>query len=255
MTDDFAQDSHVDEENYFISMTDLMVGLVFIFVLLLMYFALQFRQTSDRLTRTTDELTSANRTRTAILEQVQRYLKEKGVRVEIDVRNGVLRLPDEILFDSGQADLKPEGQAALRNLSDGLMQVLPCYSEGVIKASGCPSSTHKVEAIFIEGHTDRDPLKPSVRLHDNWDLSVARATTTYRDMIQFRSELALLCERSEPHACTPIFGVSGYGDSRPIDLGAAPSAKAKNRRIDIRILMASPKASDVSRMERDVGVR
>ena len=31
------------KENYFVSMTDMMVGLVFIFIIMLMYFALRFR--------------------------------------------------------------------------------------------------------------------------------------------------------------------------------------------------------------------
>ena len=40
-----AQEIVAEEENYFVSMTDLMVGLVFVFIILLMYFALQFQET------------------------------------------------------------------------------------------------------------------------------------------------------------------------------------------------------------------
>ena len=36
-----------DRENYFVSMTDMMVGMLFIFIILLMSFALAFRQQTD----------------------------------------------------------------------------------------------------------------------------------------------------------------------------------------------------------------
>lgn len=98
-----VHDQLADEENYFVSMTDLMVGLVFIFIILLMYFALQFQEV-------TEELTGANKTRTEILEQLQETLKARGVEVIIDRDNGILRLPDSILFDSGQSQLKVEGR-------------------------------------------------------------------------------------------------------------------------------------------------
>ena len=235
MIDDTAAEQSVEQENYFVSMTDMMVGLVFIFIILLMYFAVQFKQT-------TEQLTSADETRRHILEQVETYLKAKGVPVEIDRANGLLRLPDAILFDSAQSEPKPGGKVALGHLADALMQVLPCYSDGVARPTACPPSTHKVESIFIEGHTDSDNLAATARLHDNWDLSVIRATNTFRELINRRPALSQLCEKQpDSGACAPILSVSGYGPGRPIDLGVAPDAKAKNRRIDIRILMVSPR--------------
>lgn len=80
-----VQDHAVEEENYFVSMTDMMVGLVFIFIIMLMYYALQFRDV-------TDQLTGADKTRTEILEKLEHTLKEKGVKVTIDRQKGVLHL-------------------------------------------------------------------------------------------------------------------------------------------------------------------
>lgn len=236
MTDDALAEESIEQENYFVSMTDMMVGLVFIFIILLMYFAVQFKQT-------TDQLTSADETRARILVQVQDYLKAKGVPVEIDRANGLLRLPDAILFDSAQAAPKPGGKIALRHLADALMQVLPCYADGVARPNKCPPSAHKVESIFIEGHTDSDTFAGAGGLHDNWDLSVMRATNTFRELIDpnsGRPELGKLCETLSTGKCTPVLSVSGYGDGRPADISATPEAKAHNRRIDVRILMVSP---------------
>jgi flagellar motor protein MotB len=249
--DDFDHEHPAEEEN--VSMTDMMVGLVFIFIILLMYFALQFRETTEQfrktteqLTKTTDQLTSAERTRSAILFQLEEYLKAKGVKVEIDTETGVLRLPDEILFDSAHAEVKPEGVVALGHLANGLMLILPCYTNGVEKPADCPSDPHMVESVFIEGHTDTDKLLPHAGLTDNWDLSVLRATNTYRQLTGMRTELSALCILQQGVTCNPVLSVSGYADRRPVAPGADEAAKRRNRRIDLRILMATPKSADVA---------
>lgn len=241
-TDEHYYEQHAEEENYFISMTDMMVGLVFIFIILMMYYAMQFRLT-------TDQLTSADRTRSTILFQLEDYLRQKGVKVEVDTRTGVLRLPDEILFDSAQAVLKPEGVTALGHLADGLMLILPCYTAGVERDISCPPLGHKIESVFIEGHTDSDHFAGAAGLTDNWDLSVVRATNTYRQLIAMRSELESLCLSSNSGTCSPILSVSGYADKRPVASGSDEAAKRRNRRIDLRILMAAPKASETAPIE------
>src|SRR5690606_32891699 len=119
---DEAHEHAVEEENYFVSMTDMMVGLLFIFIILVMYYALQFREV-------TEELTGADNTRAEILQQIQASLKSKGVDVTIATQNGILRLPDSILFDSGQDTLKPDGQEKVARLALALDEVLPCYTD------------------------------------------------------------------------------------------------------------------------------
>lgn len=236
-----AQDLVAEEENYFVSMTDLMVGLVFVFIILLMYFALQFQNV-------TEELTGANKTRTEILEEIQRKLKEQGVPVIIDSENGVLRLPDSVLFDSGQRELKPQGRANVKHLARALIDILPCYSNGVAKRAACPSSKHKLESVYIEGHTDSDRFAGSGGLKDNWDLSVVRATNTYRSLIENQPQLSNLCAPKYGR-CEPILSVSGYGPQRPVPdgKGSAEELKQQNRRIDLRLIMMTPDSGEAER--------
>lgn len=108
-------------ESYFMSMTDMMVGLLLIFIILLAYFALNL-QTK------TEELTGANRTRAEILNDLQQSLKDRGLQVEIDTKTGVLRLPDDVLFDKGQWELTERGQAAISKVASAMVEVLPCYT-------------------------------------------------------------------------------------------------------------------------------
>jgi flagellar motor protein MotB len=235
MTEEGLREPVAETENYFISMTDMMVGLIFIFVILLMYYALQFRDV-------TDQLTGADRTRSQILTQLQSSLRDKGVTVTIDAQNGILRLPDAILFDPAHADLKPEGEAAVGHLADALEDVLPCYADRdgpSSRKASCPDTPHRIESLFIEGHTDKDNLTDTHQFKDNWDLSVARATNTYREVTSLRPDLTSLCARKKD-ACEPILSVSGYGPERPAVKGDSPEAKRSNRRIDIRIIMVTP---------------
>lgn len=225
--------AEAEEESYFISMADMMVGLVFVFIILLLYFALQFRQTSTKLVDT-------QQTRAALLETLDRQLLERGLQVSVDTRTGVLRLPEDVLFDPGQSELTDRGRASVAILGQALSRVLPCYTYPRPR-SGCHGNPHDLDAIFIEGHTDTDILNGRGMLRDNLDLSVVRATNTYRALVAASPELAVRRNRApDEGAPQPILSVAGYGADRPIALGDSPDAKRRNRRIDLRFLMVGP---------------
>lgn len=228
-----------EEESYFVSMTDMMVGLVFIFMLLLIYFAVQYKQT-------TKDLTSANDTRAEILTELKIYLTKHGVPVEVNTETGVLRLPDAILFDKGKSALSPGGQVALGHLANAMSLVLPCYtfSSTLPPRADCVRSASRIDAIFIEGHTDKDPIS-SPGIHDNWDLSVQRATNTYREVVRVVPALETLKNRPlNEGGSEPVLSVSGYGPQRPILDGDTEEQKRQNRRIDVRFIMATPQSPD-----------
>ena len=70
-----------EDESYFISMTDLMVGLLFIFIIMLMVFALQYREAERKnleaelvIKKTTARLVDADQVRDEILENLRQYL-------------------------------------------------------------------------------------------------------------------------------------------------------------------------------------
>jgi flagellar motor protein MotB len=243
----------VEEENYFASMTDMMVGLVFIFIIMLMYFVLEFRNV-------TDQLVGADQTRTEILKKLESTLKSEGVDVTVDTQNGVLRLPDAILFDSGHAELKPQGHTAVGHLADALADVLPCYTDLASVADArpatCPKSKHRIESVYIEGHTDQDSYSGGGLIRDNWDLSVVRATNTYRELTALRPNLATLCAVKPGGRCEPVLSVSGYGPQRPVELGDSDEAKSRNRRIDLRLIMVTPDAGQTARaVAKQLGVK
>jgi chemotaxis protein MotB len=225
------------EEGYFVSITDMMIGLLFLFIIMLMYFALQLRTV-------TQDLTTADDSRSKLLERVAGYMRDHNVKAEVDLEAGVLRLPDDVLFDKGREDPKPSGVAAIQVLADALDANLPCYAfqPGQGRPAGCDDSPHSVEVILIEGHTDSDRLSANGRMRDNWDLSSARASNTFRILSQYKPDL--LQYRSGPDSdpsSQTLLSVAGYADQRPVDAADNEQAKGRNRRIDLRFIMSSPK--------------
>ena len=226
------------EENYFISMTDMMVGMVFLFIITLMFFAMKFNDVSVQETGVLETLLDANSTRADLLQRLKVAMVEKGFMVELDLDNGILHLPENIMFDKGGYYLNNQGRRAVVTLGKALADILPCYSgfEPQPRPNLCPASSHKVEAVFVEGHTDSDGEDSS-----NWDLSIRRSLNTYQFMIEARPELAQVLN----HNGQPFFSVSGYGKQRPLRPNDSDENKRKNRRVDIRLVMAAPKAGDV----------
>ena len=216
-------------ESYFMSMTDMMVGLLLIFIILLVYFALNLQ------TRT-EELTGANRTREVILKDLQESLRKKGLEVKIDTQTGVLRLPNDVLFDKGKYELSEAGQEAIGKVANAMVEVLPCFTASdLCKGERSP---HLIDAVFVEGHTDKDVMVGEM---NNYGLSVRRAEATFSKLTAVRPELNEFrnAPAGQPGAA-PILGLSGYGPDRPIDDGDDEEAKTLNRRIDLRFLMTAP---------------
>lgn len=220
-----------ESESYFMSMTDMMVGLLLIFIILLAYFALNLQSK-------TEELTGANRTRAEILTDLKQSLRDKGLQVEIDTKTGVLRLPDDVLFDKGRWELTESGQVASSKVATAMVEVLPCYTASNLCQG--ERSPHLIDAVFVEGHTDSDAMYGGM---NNYGLSVRRAETTFT-MLQ-RNQPALRSFLNKPageEGSAPILGLSGYGPDRPIAQGESEAAKKRNRRIDLRFLMTTPSA-------------
>lgn len=260
-----------DGAGYLISVSDMMAGLLFIFLITLVAFVINFRVATDqqnaaqeeaekekehailekeRAEAVRDDLTNGRRLREQMLEDIRERLEARGIRVEIDNDHGVLRLSENaISFGSSQAMLKTAEQAKLGQIASVLLEVLPCYAADA--GSACNERTRgKLEAVFVEGHTDNVPLQGG-RFRDNWDLSAERAMYTYRFFEQHEPGLAKL--RNE--LGQPLFSVSGYGEGRPVIEHAEPTNEPRNRRIDLRFIMTPPPAANTPAPIRDLNLR
>jgi chemotaxis protein MotB len=224
---------------YFASMTDLMLGLIFVFIIMLMVFALDLRQAERRMTQATSAVTEANLARRDLLHDLARLLKDR-LPVTIDEENGTLQLGDDVLFPKGSAEAYPEALPKLRVLGEALDHVLPCYAVGATAPQCGPHHAGRLDAVFIEGHTDATPIR-TPRFQSNWDLSAARASATFSRLVEAFPALGSL----KNDRAAALIGVSGYGEYRPIDDGGDAAAMQRNRRIELRFIMATPAARDI----------
>lgn len=201
-------------------------------------------QRISKLDELNEMLSSANRDRTALLDHIQKTLFDRGIQVEVDIKNGILRLPETLLFDSGRADFRVGGAAALKLVAQNLLAILPCYAEADNasdkKLAACGPGDNKrrpLEAIFIEGHTDNVPIATAA-FKDNWDLSIARAKNTYLELIKAAPVLETLTNDKSQQ----LLSFSAYSGRRPIASNDDANDRRKNRRIDLRFIMAAPES-------------
>lgn len=211
------------QDTFTISISDLMSGLLAIFILVLSYFILNFSQA-------TAQLTQNDVTRAELLRFVQNELEHEGIKVTVDEKHGILRISEGVLFDVGLADVKPQGQVVIKKLGSVLEVAL-----------ASEQFKGRVETIFIEGHTDNVPINNGI-FPSNWELSTKRAINTWLTMSGASPNLTtLLNDKGEI-----IFSVSGYADTRPIAENTTEDGRSDNRRIDIRFSMAPPSEESMS---------
>lgn len=128
----------------------------------------------------------------------------EGKGLTVTQRNGkvYVSLEEKLLFSSGSTAVGTEGVRALRQLAS-VLAVNPEIS------------------IMIEGHTDDVPFRKGSSIKDNWDLSVLRATSIVRILMD---AAAIDAKR---------ITVAGRGEYLPIDPADSPEARRKNRRTEI----------------------
>ena len=154
----------------------------------------------------------------SMLERFQSMIDSGRLRVRI-VRNRMLiELSDNILFDSGRADLKEEGEQALTEIVQVLRSI--------------PDRHYQVA-----GHTDNIPMRSS-RFESNWALSSARAVTVARFMIA----QGLAADR---------ISAAGYADTQPVASNDTADGRAQNRRIEIVLLPNLDELPDLSALATD----
>ena len=148
-------------------------------------------------------------------DELRGALESKDVTISQLQGKLTVNILDRILFDSGEADLKPGGSTVLRKVADFLTQ-------------------HSSLKIHVIGHTDNVPIKSSARnrFASNWELSTARAAAAVR----YLTEVAGVDPRR--------LGIVGYGEFRPIADNATAEGRAKNRRIAITILSEEMAGAD-----------
>jgi flagellar motor protein MotB len=220
--------SEAEGEGPYVSFTDLLVGLLFILLLMIALLALEVRP--KKIPRSPEEMVSE------FVTGLGDRLRNSGVDVSVDSREGKLVLGADFLFGRGDADLTPAGSEAVGAIAKELRTILPAHESDMTPVAGTPKPPKPIDidTILIEGHADSTKIAEGFRYKDNYELSAARARAVLQHIFGIEPELARL-KSSNPKKGS-LFGIAGYGDGRPSERARSP-ADAENRRVEIRILV------------------
>jgi len=228
--------SSVDEENpYWISFSDIMSGLLVVFILASLVLILQIMEKKAQVNDAIEELAKAEQARYDILYEIKNELEKNNIKVEVTDNDSVLRIPDDQLtFKSDKYNVPRHSEGQRRAILIG--QVL---YDAVVTGN----RQKYLDTVFIEGHTDSQRSRAFKEM-GNWGLSTFRAISVWQfwnDQLGKRANLASILN----HEGKPLFSVSGYAAQRRVVVREIkPVDFQKNRRIDIRFTVKRPKLSD-----------
>ncbi|MBY5990508.1 flagellar motor protein MotB [Ferrimonas balearica] len=247
----------VDEDNpYWMSFSDLMSGLLVIFILAALALILELTQTRQQVDEALKELQTAEKVRRNILDDIVDELKRQDIHIEVNENKSILRIPDSLAFASGRYEIPDDnktqdtvnkiGLAIHRAILKERSGTLECSgaSEEVRREHNCKPGYEYLDTVFIEGHTDSVNFNGLLGT-GNWGLSAFRAISLWSHWSQ---ELALTPSYQEMvnHDGLKLFSVSGYADSRRVDEEESTAQqRARNRRIDIRFTIRRPSDLDL----------
>jgi flagellar motor protein MotB len=147
--------------------------------------------------------------RDAQIAQLQNQLRQpapgqtpsglEGIEVTRDTAAGTVtvNLPGDVLFASGEAELRPAARTTLAKVVAAIKRDYPG------------------KKVFVDGYTDTDPIsRTRDKFEDNLDLSAARA----RAVQKFLIEQGLAANQ---------VGIRAFGDTKP------RNSKAASRRVEV----------------------
>lgn len=139
---------------------------------------------------------------------VEKIIKEnlaqsKSVKLLKTDKGLIIRVNNKVLFDEGSAEIKPQAQKTLDEITKALTKI--------------------ENPVIIEGHTDSTPIG-NAKFPSNWELSTARATNIISYIVKN--------SKVSPKRLCAV----GYGEYMPTGDNTTISGRNLNRRVDIIVL-------------------
>lgn len=181
------------------SYTDIAMNVLVVLLLYLFAQAVYSTITSAQLVRVRQEQKEMEQ---AVMDELPPELR-KDVTVAEDGQLMRYRFADRVLFDSGEAKLKPTGEEILSHMARAFSTKVGTYSQ-----------------IQVEGHTDDLPIH-TAEFDSNWELSSERATS----VVRFLQDNGNLDPRQ--------MSATGYSQYRPLSQSNTDRDRQLNRRIEV----------------------
>lgn len=204
-----------DENVFWVTMSDLLLGLAVIFIILFVFAITGFTQNKVEEQKTQYEFS----------EKLVNELKKNNIHADVDKFSGRIKISDLELFELNSYELSENGKVYLSKF-------VPIYFNTIMKD---PEVRKNISQIIIEGHTDSQAFiganSPELRYYKNMDLSLKRASSVaqyivfsdYQGKKQYENEILKL------------LSVQGKGQSEPVMVNGKEDF-AKSRRVELKIM-------------------
>lgn len=151
------------------------------------------------------------------VQELTRYRSEFFGRLSAILGNrpGIRQVGDrfvfqsEIFFDRASADLRPEARPALDDIATALAALEKEIPDDI------------AWVLRVDGHTDDRPIQ-TPQFPSNWELSAARSIA----VVQYLAGKGI----SPRHLVA-----AGFGEYQPLEPGESDEARARNRRIELKL--------------------
>jgi chemotaxis protein MotB len=207
---DVAEDSSSD--SWVVAYADL-ITLLFVFVVLLLSISEVSRAKLQSLSQSFNKqgTTDLSSFKSQLDREIAKSKLTESVRTEFANDGLKIQFSEKLLFESGAAEIGPEGIAILAKLSEVLVGLPPHFS------------------LAVEGHTDSLPIR-NQQFASNWSLSASRAVNVVHNLLNRGFEKDRI-------------SVKAFADTRPITKNTQNPAKASgdtrwpsaNRRVTITV--------------------
>jgi len=151
-------------------------------------------------------IASVKNTYDSLLTELKQEIKQGEIQITQLKDKLTVNMVDKILFDSGSAVIKKNGEKVLDRVGEILKGVTG-------------------RQIKVEGHTDNVPISSRLaeKFPSNWELSTARATTVVRYL-------------QERGVNPGVLSAEGYAEFHPVATNDTDAGKSANRRIEIVLI-------------------
>lgn len=204
------QNNDNQENIFWVTMTDLMTGLVLVFIVLFFYTFI-----TGHMARVQQDLAKENASKS-----LQETLKKQDIQASVDPVSGVVKISDLELFDVNSYKLSAKGKAYLDKFAPAYLNSL--FSNDYLDKN--------IDKIIIQGHTDSQTFagkftedeqymkNMELSLNRAWEVANYMTNTPYNKANGNRLRKMIIVEGASFSDPVIVNGKEDYAKSRRVEL-------------------------------------
>ncbi len=208
------QNNDSDENIFWVTMSDLLLGLMVVFLTMFIFAITGFTQQKINEKESQYEAT----------EKIAKELQKNNIKAEADKFSGTIKISDLELFELNRWELSEKGKAYMSKF-------VPVYLDTIMKDE---KIRENISQIIIEGHTDSQAFANSKSEEDkyfkNMDLSLKRASSVAQYIVYSNYKGKSSYEKE----LFKLISVEGKGPSKPVIVNGKEDY-AKSRRVELKL--------------------